>query len=346
MKTIAYCFLGLLACACVGPKALAQGPAAAEKPLVWPRAAAGCDHNIVFLKTDGTCVSLGKEPVDLDGWKNMVAIATGASHMIGLKSDGTCLAASGSPANLSAARRGSPGTTAVDEWKEIVAVAGGYTHTVGLKADGTVVVAGLLPSAKEIANWKDVVAIAAGLGFTVGVKRDGTCVAAGDNTAGQCEVGKWTDMVTVGCGVVHTLGLKSDGTVVATSIKSDNPKHDLGQCKEVETWTSVVDIQAFAKQSCALCRDGTLKRCGFDHWENDRAMKWKDIVAFGQGQVTIVGVKSDGTVVGLGKYFTLADGRKTANWDLGRAAGPRVPTGRSLKEPWPPERRKGTAEKK
>ena len=56
---------------------------------------AGGGGYTVGLKSDGTCVAVGKNSegqCNVSGWRNIVAIACGYHYTVGLKSDGTCVA--------------------------------------------------------------------------------------------------------------------------------------------------------------------------------------------------------------------------------------------------------------
>ena len=86
------------------------------------------------LRADGTVLAVGDNEegqCDVNGWKDVVAIAAGSSHTAGLRVDGSVLAAG----------YNEDGQCDVNDWKDVVAIAAG-SHTVGLRADGTVLAAG------------------------------------------------------------------------------------------------------------------------------------------------------------------------------------------------------------
>jgi hypothetical protein len=304
-----------------------------QKPWVWPRPAMGTIETLVLLKCDGTCLSpYPQMHAEVKDWTNVVSLSAGRLHVLGMKRDGTCLATSGMKSAIGAPL---PGTTAVVDWKNLVAIAGGVNHSVGLREDGTVLVAGSFPKALEVAQWKDIVAIGAGDGFTIGVRRDGTCVAAGNDKHGQCDVQHWKDIITVACGIGNTIGLRSDGTVVSTILIPATIMQQKGQCA-VGNWCEVIDIYG---SSGALRRDGTVLFTGFDHWNVSNALQWKDIISSSMGQINYAGVKKDGSVVFSGRNISNEIDKTIKGYNMGPVAeitAPRVPTGRSIREPWPP----------
>jgi alpha-tubulin suppressor-like RCC1 family protein len=230
----------------------------------------------------------------------------------------------------------------VSDWKDIVAIAAGYSHTVGLKADGTVVVAGNFGNDPGVAGWKDIVAVGAGMGWTVGVKKDGTCVAAGSNGSGGCDVSDWRDIVSVVCTYGTTTGLKSDGTVVMTTFKpttpankENNEKHPLDTSK----WRRIIDIRCSNWQVIGLRDDGRVEFCGKRPDACNPCREWQDIQAVGATEESVMGVKSDGSVVALGTEFDKRPLKAVNGWNLGPVDPkfPRVPHGRDRRLPWPEE---------
>lgn len=105
--------------------------------------AAGGGHNdptygnghTVGLRADGTVVAVGDNTFgqcNVDGWRDIVAIAAGDSHTVGLRADGTVFITGKYETNV---RLG-------DEWTNIVAIAAGTDFTLGLRYDGTVLAEG------------------------------------------------------------------------------------------------------------------------------------------------------------------------------------------------------------
>jgi alpha-tubulin suppressor-like RCC1 family protein len=187
----------------------------------------GANQNtfVVGLKNDGTVRFSGSEEcyyddgittgfkneriLNVDGWKDIVAISAGTRTILGLKSDGTVVA-TGDNTN---------GQCNVINWKDITAVSAGTYFSAGLKNDGTVIISDNAYeelNMQDVENWKDIVAISAGTKHLVGLKSDGTVVAVGDNNYSQCNVSDWQDISSISAGDFFTVGLRADGTTVGT----------------------------------------------------------------------------------------------------------------------------------
>ena len=325
--------------------------------------AAGGDHT-VGLKTDGTVVAVGwnaSGQCNVSEWTDIVAIVAGDAHTAGLKADGTAVAVGWNRY----------GECDVDGWADIVAIAAGGSHTVGLKADGTVVAVGSgRDGICDVSAWTDIVTIAAGEFHTVGLKADGTVVAVGANNWGQCDISDWTNIVDIAAGSQHTVGLKADGTVAAVGRKDDgqcnvyawtdirvpekqpvafkptqtagisypNPKYTkefwdqhavyntiaakvdgdapsaavktdgtvvvkVGNKNlyDVSSWKDIVSVAAHSYHLVGLKSNGTVVAVGRNIFGQCDVSGWKDIVAIAAGQDYTVGLKSDGTVVAVGR---------------------------------------------
>ena len=268
------------------------------------------------MRSDGSVVStlvsegelVEREQVEVDGWKDIVAVSAGGLHTVGLKSDGTVVAV-GNDEN---------GQLNVNEWEDIIAVSAGTYNTVGLKSDGTVVATKItimdlsdFPDVdpddfdedrgqSTVEDWEDIVMISAGQYHTVGLKSDGTVVATAitneDADFGQTAVDDWKDIVAVSAGGLHTVGLKSDGTVVAVG-NDDNWE------TAVDDWKDIVAVSAGEEHTLGLKSDGTVVGVGGDpvyleDWP--QLGNWKDIIAVSAGYNVSIGLKSDGTVVAEG----------------------------------------------
>ena len=157
--------------------------------------------------------------------------------------------------------------------------------------------------------------IAAGAGFAVALKLDGTPLVAGANQFGAADLSGWKDLTAVSAGLYHTVGLRSNGTVVATKyIKKQkyNPSND-SFCR-VSHWRDIVAISADTYSTVGIKADGTAIWTGQDlPYEGNLpdAGNWKDFVDFAAADKptiydetgTLIGLKSDGTVVDSG-YFS------------------------------------------
>ena len=183
-------------------------------------------------------------------------------------------------------------------------IASGLGYTVGVKTDGTVVAFRDYSDSWDygqcgVAGWEDIIAVAASFQHTVGLKSDGTVVATGNNEYGQCNVSTWKDIVDVAAGGTWdhgwTVGLQQNGTVVATG------NNEYGQC-DVSAWTNIVAVIAggeFEKRTFGLRSDGSVVFTGEAYEDYNAIYEWRDIVAL-TATCGVVGLKSDGTVVGTG----------------------------------------------
>lgn len=145
--------------------------------------------------------------------------------------------------------------------------------------------------ARSFAVWDEIAVretISGGNTHAVALRADGTVAAAGGNSNGECDVGAWTDITAVSAGTFHTVGLRSDGTVVAVG------KNEYGEC-DVGSWTDIVAVDAGGADTVGLKSDGTVVVAGYKQGKTDG---WRDITAVSADD-DIVGLRSDGTVVGI-----------------------------------------------
>ena len=130
---------------------------------------------------------------------------------------------------------------------------------------------------------------------SVGVMADGTVVASGKNPDGQCNVQQWSKMLAVSAAAKHTVGLRSDGVVAAVG------RDEEFQCR-VNEEASVVAISVEEEYSVLLWTSGKI---GFTGTCNtlifDALPKMENMVAISAEDGHFVGLKSDGTVVAVGK---------------------------------------------
>lgn len=246
------------------------------------------DKHVVGLKEDGTVVATGSNiygQCNVNGWKDMIAVAAGELHTVGLRASGLVIAVG----------YNEYGQCDVISWRNIVAIAAGNSYTVGLRSDGTVVAVGYNKNGRcNVSDWKDIVGISAGFGHTVGVRSDGTVVATGENEHGQCNVSDWKNIVAVAAGFMHTVGLKADGTVVATGNTS------MRQC-DVSDWWNIVEISARSSCTVGLRANGTVEAvASHDQDGQCNVFGWKNMVAIAAGTRYTVGIHADGTVVATG----------------------------------------------
>lgn len=188
----------------------------------------------------------------VEGWTDIVEIATAKRRITGLKKDGTV---------VFAAKKNSweeKNFQGVTDWTDIVAIADfDEGPIVGVKKDGTVVVAAWEKYDKysNLSSWTDIVAVSVGEAYIVGLKKNGTVVAEGYNEYGQCNVTGWTDITAIAAGEGITAGLKKDGTVVAVG------KNEYG-CLDVGDWKDIVAISTEYLNIIGVKRDGSVISVG------------------------------------------------------------------------------------
>jgi len=116
--------------------------------------------------------------LEAESWSDIVAISSGAYHLVGLKADGTVVS-TGSFYD----------TYPVEQWRDIVQISAGTNFTVGLKADGTAVCSN---NNYDLSGWRDIVEIDASWLHVVGLRADGTVVAVGDEDYSRTVVDGWS----------------------------------------------------------------------------------------------------------------------------------------------------------
>ncbi len=258
---------------------------------IWKNTPAGretlsaCDQLTIAVLEDGGAAVSGMD-INVENWKNIVAVSAGSMYVVGLCADGSVVA-SGS---------NSVGQCSVSDWQSIVAVSAGYSHTVGIRADGTVVAVGSNDFGQcDVSDWKEIVAISAGQGFTVGLCRDGTVVAAGKNDYGQCDVSSWKNVIDISAGGGHTVALLKDGTAVATGL------NDSGQCN-VSDWKNIVAVSSGQWHSAGVLSEGTAVAVGLDYSGQCQVGAWTNIVDISAGNGYTVALTADGQALAVGKH--------------------------------------------
>lgn len=267
-----------------------------------PAISAGWYHT-VGLKSDGTCLSVGRDWEDeckVTEWTDIVAIAAGFYSTIGVKSDGTCIAAGDN----------GEGQGNVTEWTGIVQVDNAREFTVGLKSDGTCVATGVNNDGQcDVTEWTGITQIACGEYHTVGLKSDGTCVATGDNSYDQCEITGWTDISYVACGWYNTVGVKSDGTCVYTGTNY------YGEGSVTE-WTSIADVACGEWFTIGRKTDGTCVATGDNFDGACDVTEWSGIAQIACGQRHTVGLQYGGSCVAVGYDDPNGDQLDVGEWAL------------------------------
>ncbi len=182
-------------------------------------------------------------------------------------------------------------------------VAGGIAHIVGVMYDGTVRASGANGHKQcNVSGWRDIVAVACSNGSTIGLDKNGSVFYTGKlvNTdkysPGGTPLEKWPHNIQAISAYVngfsHMAGLTRDGKVYAYGCNED------GEC-DVSGWTDITEICIQHALTAGVRKDGTVVLCGNDSAIKDIVSEWTDIehLYAGNGEVSLIGLKYDGTVV-------------------------------------------------
>jgi alpha-tubulin suppressor-like RCC1 family protein len=284
-------------------------------------------------------------PVQVEGLKDVVAIAAGRYHSLALKKDGTVWAWGnnyyGQLGNGKSEDSYDP--VQVKNLKDVVAIAAGENHSLALKKDGTIWAWGdnewgqlgnsiseKLCVPVQFKSLKDVVAIAAGCEHSLALKKDGTVWSWGNNYYGQLgngnsidsyvpvQVRGLKDVVAIATGNAHSLALKKDGTVWAWG---NNEFGQLGNGTnkssfvpvQVKGLKDVVAIAAGSNHSLVLKKDGTVWAWGevwFDLLNENSRLVYSSV------PVQIKGLK-DVVAIAAGEHHSLGLKKDGTVWAWG-----------------------------
>ncbi|NVN97721.1 MAG: RCC1 repeat- and reductase domain-containing protein [Geobacteraceae bacterium] len=273
--------------------------------------AAGATHSVALLR-DGTVWTWGgneagqlgignrmgskigsPQPVQVDGLRDVIAIASGRNHVVALKKDGTVWSwgsnFSGQLGLDSGGTADQPVQTA--HLDGVIAITAGAFHTAALKKDGTVWSWGFNGNGQlgngtcenynipvKVAGLGSVVAIAAGNQHTVALQNDGTAWAWGSNHASQ-------------------LGGDSSSLMSLTPV-------------QVSGLSGIIDITAKVNHTFALMKDGTVVA-----WGDTGSRQWGNGVSMGGSPIPVRlhGVSSPVSIAAIGNPDTLVKGRNSAS---------------------------------
>ena len=155
--------------------------------------------------------------------------------------------------------------------------------------------------------FKDVKSISASTTFVVGLKNDGTAVSIGGTALGA-NVADFKDITAITTKDNYTIGIKTDGTVVATKciINDDDPDYiklekqnsynKYGEL-DFEDWTDIKEIASGGSHTVGLKSDGTVVAVGKNNSGQCDVGDWTDIVDIEACSGFTLGLKADGTIV-------------------------------------------------
>ena len=149
---------------------------------------------------------------------------------------------------------------------------------------------------EDISKYRSNKIVASSINATYALTNEGTVLATGKDENGQLNVDSWSEIVEISASDDYVVGLREDGTVVSTM---DIP--------EITNWNEIIDVSAGNSYLAALKKDGTVLTVGVSEdtkGEEEYVTEWNNIIAISQGNHdTLVGLKSDGTVVGCGLNY-------------------------------------------
>ncbi len=235
---------------------------------------------LLLCRLDGTVEAAG---TDSDGvfvavatWAHVASLSIGSENaaVFGLRPDGTVLSCGNN----------SDGTLDTQSWDLI---AGDNLSSGGGSGQATSEIIVTRPAAM----WKD---------HLVAINLDGTCVGCGATTNNQIAVSGWTDIFQLATADRLTIGLKENGTCVTTGL-------DWGSSaiSTPPTWSDIKFIACGNQSVFAIDYSGNILSCGQDSGQGEVtgatvANGFVDLVEVAAGTYHCVGLKSDGTCVGVG----------------------------------------------
>ncbi len=172
-----------------------------------------------------------------------------------------------------------------------------FSGVIRLNLDGTVTVMGDSKAECNVPDWSDIVGITISNKVIIGLKSDGMLVKA---TQYDCfNISEWKNIVAVSTVGFDIIGLTSDGNVVGDGARYWNKDSN------ISSWKDIVAISMggpYQRWDIGLKMDGTVVADGYGHqYAQCNVSNWTDIVAISVSDMHTVGLKSDGTVVAVGK---------------------------------------------
>lgn len=159
----------------------------------------------------------------------------------------------------------------------------------------------------DISTWKDIVDIETGQLRIAALSADGRVYVADYNKKIPNavdnlydELADWEDIVDISSSTVGPIaGLKSDGTVVIST--SDIKGIKTTYSYDVSDWSDIIAISKSDVTLLGLKRDGTVVATGDNRNQQLELADWTDIIAIAAGDWFSVGLKSDGTLLIAGR---------------------------------------------
>jgi len=161
------------------------------------------------------------------------------------------------------------------------------------------------------AKWQNIRDVALGSYSIIALKEDGSVLLHGDDYWHEIGVhpSEWTDVVMIDHDGI-AVGLRKDGTVYYSTIETE--PWDPDSYVDLDTileWTDIVQIDTAWDSVVGLKSDGTVVFAGDNQYGKCDTSSWTDIVKVSVGLNHTVGLKSDGTLVFTNDWASVsADG--------------------------------------
>ncbi len=172
-------------------------------------------------------------------------------------------------------------------------------HLVAINLDGTCVGCGATTNNQiAVTNWTDIFQLATADRLTVGLKADGTCVTTGLDwgSSATSTPPTWSDIIFIACGNQSVFGIDTNGDIFACG--QDSGQGEVDDATAANGFVDLIEVAAGKYHCIGLKSDGTCVGVGYDYnGLISAAESWIDIIHIeSQGNV-LIGVKSDGTAV-------------------------------------------------
>ena len=185
--------------------------------------------NATCLIADGRVTVRGYSPFEnaVNGWTDMVQLASGTSHIAGLRRDGTVLiaAAPDAPQDMRqqpalSEANGVRTCAAPPAWRNVIAIESGETYLLGLTKDGRVLTLGTVNDQPLQLNWTEkIVSIAAARDYALGLTASGTLLVTGKARSRfgaklDADTQGWSRLTAIGADASVAAGVDSDGNLL------------------------------------------------------------------------------------------------------------------------------------
>lgn len=169
----------------------------------------------------------------------------------------------------------------ISAWTDLISIGAIQSGAYGLKSDGTVVTTSKQAQA-QVMEWSDIVDIAVA-GACIGLKTNGTLIGTCDLDGAE----QWKEIVDIDFNYGDIVGVTADGTVVTTS----------KYLADVEKWNNITSVSVGDNFVVGLQEDGTVLIAGFGASGLNEVSGWTDVVALDAEYKSVVGLKSNGSLV-------------------------------------------------